>query len=79
MGKRQRRQLLKVLLDGESYGLELANRLGLPIWRAGVWLRSLEELGLVSSREGEPLPERGNRPRYYYELTAEGRRIAESS
>jgi PadR family transcriptional regulator PadR len=36
----------------------------------------LEEEGLVTSYETEPLPERGGRPRKYYELTAGGLREA---
>jgi len=39
-------------------------------------LKALEREGLVCSFEGAPLPERGGRPRRYYELTGEGRRAA---
>jgi PadR family transcriptional regulator PadR len=37
-------------------------------------LRDLEREGLVESREADPSPERGGRPRRYYKLTAEGLR-----
>jgi PadR family transcriptional regulator PadR len=36
----------------------------------------MEAEGLIKSFETEPLPERGGRPRKYYELTAEGLRRA---
>ena len=36
----------------------------------------MEKEGLVKSREGDPLPERGGRPRVYYKLTALGQRAA---
>ncbi len=35
-------------------------------------LRDLEDEGLLESYEGDPLPERGGRPRRYYKLTALG-------
>ena len=38
-------------------------------------LRELEREGLVASREADPLPERGGRPRRYYNLTAAGSRV----
>lgn len=39
-------------------------------------LKALEREGLLRSFDGEPMPERGGRPRRYYELTGEGWRIA---
>jgi PadR family transcriptional regulator PadR len=39
-------------------------------------LRALEREGFLSSFEGETVPERGGRPRIYYELTGMGRRAA---
>ena len=41
-------------------------------------LRSLERRGFLRAREGEPLPQRGGRPRFYYSLTAAGRAELES-
>lgn len=76
--------LLQGLLQGEAYGLELIERVKsrtngtvlLLQGRVYPALRELEAEGLVRSREGEPIPERGGRPRRYYELTALGRRTA---
>lgn len=78
--------LLQALIAGESYGLELIDRIRtnsggrLVLAQARVYptLRALEAEGLVESRDGDPLPERGGRPRRYYELTAEGRRVAKA-
>ena len=39
-------------------------------------LRALEHEGLIDSYEGDPLPERGGRPRRYYKLTALGAKAA---
>jgi PadR family transcriptional regulator PadR len=39
-------------------------------------LRKLEREGRVKSREADPTPERGGRPRVYYKLTAAGQRAA---
>ena len=39
-------------------------------------LRELESEGLLESYDGEPVHERGGRPRRYYRITAEGRREA---
>lgn len=39
----------------------------------------LERRGLVTSRLGEPTPERGGRPKRYYELTALGARTLKQS
>jgi PadR family transcriptional regulator, regulatory protein PadR len=76
--------LLQALIEGEGYGLELAERVkertggALEIGQGSLYpaLWDLERDGLVTSRETEPLPERGGRPRKYYHLTAEGLRRA---
>lgn len=79
-----RTALLQALVQGESYGLELIERIRemtngrfVPL-QGSVYpvLRELEREGLLSSHDGAPLSERGGRPRRYYELTAEGRRVA---
>lgn len=72
--------LLQALADGEGFGLELVSRVRertagkLELGSGSVYpaLRELEREGLVASREADPLPERGGRPRRYYKLTAEG-------
>lgn len=76
--------LLQALVSGESYGLELIERVraasnGKVILLQGrVYpvLRELEEEGLLTSFDGEPQKDRGGRPRRYYRLTAAGRRAA---
>ncbi len=78
-----RQEILAALINGPGYGLELAARLrergagGLPAsGNLYPHLRALEREGLVESFEGEAVPERGGRPRIYYELTGEGQRVA---
>lgn len=79
-----RTALLQALLAGEGFGLELQQRIeastgGLTHLAQGTLypaLRELERDGLVESFEGETVPERGGRPRIYYRLTTEGRRVA---
>lgn len=76
--------ILQALLDGEAYGLEVIERVRAAtngkvlMLQGSVYpaLRSLEADGLVEGHWGEALAERGGRPRRYYTLTAEGRRVA---
>ena len=78
--------LLQALIQGESYGLGLIERVReasggqVVLMQGRVYpvLRELEADGLLESYDGEPLPERGGRPRRYYKLTAEGRRAAKA-
>jgi PadR family transcriptional regulator PadR len=79
-----RAALLQSLIQGKGYGLELIGRVeqrtkgAIKLGQGSVYpaLRDLEDEGLVKSWDGEPLPERGGRPRRYYELTADGLRAA---
>lgn len=79
-----RTALLQALVEGENYGLELIElvkkrtngKLKIPQGSVYPVLRELEAEGLLESYDGEPLPERGGRPRRYYKLTAEGLRAA---
>ncbi|WP_309896709.1 PadR family transcriptional regulator [Archangium sp.] len=72
------------LIGGRGFGLEIIQRVrersnGKILLNEGsVYpaLKALERDGLLRSYDGEPLPERGGRPRRYYELTGEGRRVA---
>lgn len=76
--------LLSMLMDGKGYGLDLIDRARkrtrgkVTLNEGSVYpaLRAMEEEGLLKSFPSEPIPERGGRPRRYYELTAEGRRVA---
>lgn len=79
-----RASLLGALLHGKGYGLELIDRVAertkgaIKLTQATIYpeLRSMERDGLARSWEADPSPERGGRPRRYYELTAEGARQA---
>jgi len=79
-----RTAILQALVSGESYGLEVIQRVStmtggkVRLLQGRVYpvLRQLEADGFLRSWDGEPVPERGGRPRRYYELTAEGRRAA---
>ncbi|HYO56788.1 PadR family transcriptional regulator [Archangium sp.] len=79
-----RTAILMVLMHDRSFGLEIIEKVRahtdgqLVLNEGSVYpaLKALEREGLVRSFEGEPLPERGGRPRRYYELTGEGRRAA---
>ena len=59
-------------LGGESYAVPVAEELAQVADRevspatAYMVLRRLEAQGLVSSRVGDPIPERGGRPRRFY-------------
>ncbi|HEX8821078.1 MAG TPA: PadR family transcriptional regulator [Archangium sp.] len=72
------------LISGRGFGLEIIQRVrerteGKILLNEGsVYpaLKALERDGLLRSYDGEPMPERGGRPRRYYELTGEGRRVA---
>lgn len=76
--------ILAALMRGKSYGLEIIDKVrdrtdGTVILTEGnVYpkLREMERDGLLRSFDGDPTPERGGRPRRYYELTGEGRRAA---
>ena len=76
--------LLRVLITGEGYGLELTRRV--REWTNGKLMlddeafykamRLLEEQALVESTMSEPAGQRGGQPRRYYKLTAAGQRAA---
>jgi PadR family transcriptional regulator PadR len=71
--------LLAVLrLEEGAYSIpirdEIATRAHRSVARGALFtaLERLEEKGLLSSRMGEPLPERGGRARRYFRVTARG-------
>lgn len=76
--------LLQALITGPGFGLDLIERVkertkgAVSLHQGSIYpaLRALEREGLLRSWDGETTPERGGRPRRYYELTAEGRRAA---
>ena len=76
--------LLQALMQGESYGLELIERVEkatggrTTLMQGKVYptLHQLESEGLLESYHRAPLPQPGGRPRHYFKLTGEGRRAA---
>src|SRR5687768_15879707 len=76
--------ILQALLEGDSFGLEIIERVRsatngkIKLHQGRVYpaLRQLESDGLLEGYWGDAMPERGGRPRRYYALTAEGRRVA---
>jgi PadR family transcriptional regulator PadR len=67
-------------LEDEAYGAmirqELKDRAERDVSPGAIFttLERLEARGLVTSRYGDPTPERGGRPKRFYELTPDGRR-----
>lgn len=81
LGEFERLIMLTVLRLGEdAYSAavrgDLQTRSGRDASAGAVFttLERLEARGLVSSRYGDPTPERGGRRKRYYKLRAEGRR-----
>ena len=76
--------LLQALITGEGYAMDLIERVSdrtggefqLSQGRVSSALWELENNGLLRSWIGEPTPGRAGRPRRYYKMTAEGRRVA---
>jgi PadR family transcriptional regulator PadR len=76
--------LLQALIQGDSYGLELICRVKdrtggkLVLSQGTIYpaLREMEKEGLLKSYEADPSPERGGRPRRYYQITGAGRRVS---
>lgn len=76
--------LVVLARHGEGYGNEIVDwmredlGIDLVFTQAKVYpvLRQLEDEDLLTTRKGEPLAERGNRPRIYYRLTDKGHREA---
>lgn len=79
--------LLQALVRGQSYGLELIERVEkqsngqIRLHQGSVYpaLRALEEEGLLESFEADATPERGGRPRRYYKLTGLGAKAAQEN
>lgn len=76
--------LLQALVRGPGFGLDLIDRVKeqskgrIELGQGSIYpaLRDMEREGFVESYSGEPMPERGGRPRIYYRLTALGAREA---
>lgn len=69
-----------LLLGGESYAVPVVSaiesRTGRKIAKAAVYiaLRRLEEKGLLTSRLGDPTPERGGKAKRFFSVTKAGAR-----
>ena len=81
LGEFEQLVLLAIVhLGGDTYGIpiaeEIQRRTKRKAARAAVYvtLRRLEDKGLVSSRMGDPTPERGGKGRRHVQLTAAGSR-----
>jgi len=81
LGEFEQIVLLALLRLGEdAYGVavsrEIKRRTGREVSVAAVYktLMRLEEKGLVTSRVGDPTPQRGGRRKKYYEIEPDGRR-----
>ena len=67
-------------LRGNAYGVsvmdEVSKREGrdVPYGKVHVTLDRLTEKGFLTSKMGEPTPQRGGRRKRYYEITGEGER-----
>jgi DNA-binding PadR family transcriptional regulator len=71
--------------DHEAYGVQITKYIeaasGREVSQASVYvaLERLERKGLVTSRLGEPTPQRGGRARTYFKPTASGLREARAA
>jgi PadR family transcriptional regulator, regulatory protein PadR len=81
LGEFEQLVLLAVLrLDEDAYGTsirdELKTRAERDVSPGAIFttLERLEARGLVTSRFGDPTPERGGRRKRFYQVSAEGRR-----
>ena len=86
LGELEQLVLLAVLRAGDdAYGVPIQAQLqlhaGREVGRGALYtvLDRLEQKRLVTSRLGEPLAERGGRPRRYFEVTALGLERLQSS
>jgi DNA-binding PadR family transcriptional regulator len=85
LGEFEQLILLAVLQSGDqAYGAEVQRQLekvrrGVNLGAVYTTLLRLEEKGLVASRLGDPLPERGGRRRKYYRVLPAGVRHLERS
>lgn len=68
------RRVLRAVRDlaPDAYGVTLHEVLGGSLGAIYVALEAMEDAGLVTSRDGPPLPERGGRRKRYWALTIGG-------
>jgi DNA-binding PadR family transcriptional regulator len=76
--------ILEILIPGEKYGLEIADRVGerrgkeMPIGSLYTTMDRMQAKGLVESRLGDPHPDRGGNRRRFYRVTGIGRRALDA-
>jgi PadR family transcriptional regulator PadR len=82
LGDFERRVLLAILrLGGQGYAVSIASeikdRVGKSVSLGAVYatVDRLEKKGFVTSRLGDPTPERGGKPKRFYEIDVPGRRV----
>jgi PadR family transcriptional regulator, regulatory protein PadR len=72
--------ILSILINGEKYGREIRNQYEerterqLPLGALYVTLSRMEDSGLIESRMGESVHERGGNRRKYFKMTGLGER-----
>lgn len=71
-------------LTPDAYGVTIYEaypptrfRMGPSFAAIYICLDNLEKIGYVTCREGETIPERGGRRKFYYDITDEGKRIVD--
>lgn len=81
LGELERRVLLAIVhLHGQGYavsiGDEMKTRFGRSVSLGAIYatVDRMERKGLISSRLGEPTPERGGKPKRFYRIEAPGHR-----
>ncbi len=86
LGELEQMVLLAALrLDGKAYAVsirdELTEQTGRSPSRGALYtvLERLESKGYLSSRMGDPTPERGGRSKRYYRVTSSGIRVLKTS
>lgn len=86
LGEFEKLILLALLqLEGESYGADILDEIEERTGRTAssgalyVALRRMEKKGLLSSRFGDPTPERGGRAKRFFKVEPEGIRLLRES
>ena len=86
LGEFEQKLMLAVIrLSGNAYGVkireEINERTGRDVAIGQIYtvLGRLERKGFVSSRMGDPTPERGGRAKKFYRITAKGQKALQQS
>ncbi len=86
LGEFQQKLLLTVIrLGSNAYGMQIRREIhertgrNVAIGQIYTVLGRLEQKGFVSSRMGDPTPERGGRAKKFYKVTAKGERALDEA